>query len=173
MSFVIKFFRLIFDTQYRKKKIMFLLKETEVWDRWVAVHIGKIVLNIAHVAILNFDEIHPSATTRNCDHFDRSSLTKNINQFDVSLRCEHVTTDDLPQNFKKIISYYYISPFSRPICPFETNRFPSITWKYCTTGSKPSSCRIKIILPGHLLYRSKSCCHIDKVVRPLLRLCLL
>ena len=31
----------------------FSLKETELWDRWVAVHIGKIMPHIVHVAILH------------------------------------------------------------------------------------------------------------------------
>ena len=34
-----------------------LLEETELWDRWVVVHIGKASYN-NHVAILNFAEIH-------------------------------------------------------------------------------------------------------------------
>ena len=45
---------------------MFLLKDTEVWDRWVVVHIGKKLCPILpHVAILNFAKIHLSGNPNN------------------------------------------------------------------------------------------------------------
>ena len=40
-----------------------MLQETELWDRWVAAHVWKIMPHIAHVAILNFVTIHLSAMT--------------------------------------------------------------------------------------------------------------
>ncbi len=50
----------LFDTNYRKK--CFSLKETKVWDRWVTVHIGKIMPHIAYVAKLFQNSLPPNCT---------------------------------------------------------------------------------------------------------------